>query len=369
MGSQPSEAPRRQEGSSSAPSIDPEALARLVLRCREFKSYLDELAPRLPRREETPFLYGQLDDAARKLHSSIARFAALEEGERDERGGLLRLLSTKKRRPQPSTEPRIDLQGNAWTIPVTELVNFLSHSGKSGVLWVTTSLETFLLEFNRGNLVHATSSATPREFRLGEILLREKLLDATELELKLQNARSADDLLGSFLVRSGRLTPQQLQRALSIQVQELFHRLMDADNAIYRFQDGVQMLRAQELAVNITQLLLESARKKDEQRQAREALASPAPSPTPAAAKPERAPPPAEAPAEEPEEEEPDVPEAPTAVEASREADDESDGGSSEEPDDETEPAPALPLASAERPAEPTATTSAVPRAEKPDRR
>ena len=114
--------------------------------------------------------------------------------------------------------------------------------------------------------MHATSNGTPREFRLGEILLREGMLERDELETKLAGARSADDFLGSYLVKSGRLTSQELQRALAIQVQELFHRLMDAENAIYRFQEGVQMLRTEGLEVNITQLLLESARKKDEER-------------------------------------------------------------------------------------------------------
>ncbi len=275
---------RGKESSSSAEPVDPEALARLVLRCREFTSHLEQVLPRLPRREETPFLYGQLNDAAGKLQLALRRLGDQDRDQRDERSGILRLLGGKKRRTTGSSEPRIDLQGNAWTIPVTELVNFLSHSGKTGVLWVTTAHETFVLEFSRGNLVHATSNATPKEFRLGEILLRERLLDAGELQVKIELARSADDFLGSYLVKTGRLSPAELRRALSLQVQELFHRLMDAENAIYRFQEGVQMLRAQELEVNITQLLLESARKKDEQRRT--------PEPPPAVRPPERAPPP-----------------------------------------------------------------------------
>jgi hypothetical protein len=258
-------------------SVDPEALARLVLRCRELSGYLAGLEGCLPGRADTPFLFGQFTDAARKLIEQLRRLAHLEEEARDERGGILKLLGGKKRRSPSGAEQRIDLQGNAWTIPVTELVNFLSHSGKSGILWVTTADETFVLEFARGSLVHATSNGTPREFRLGEILLREGMLERDELETKIVGARSADELLGSYLVKSGRLTSQELQRALAIQVQELFHRLMDAENAIYRFQEGVQMLRTEGLEVNTTQLLLESARKKDEERRASELAAAPAP--------------------------------------------------------------------------------------------
>ena len=256
----PSEESRTRE---SRPS-DPEALAKLVLRCREFSAYLDDLAPRLPQRAETPFLYGQLDDVVRKLQAALQRFGTAERP--GDGSSLLRRLTGRKRAEPANKETRIDLQGNAWTIPVTEVVNFLSHSAKTGVLSVTTSQETFLLEFFRGNLVHATSSCTPEDLRLGEILVRLGTLQRDELVAMLERAKSADDLLGSHLVSSGRMQKHHLQRALSVQVQELFHRLMDAENAIYRFQDGVQMLRSQELTVNITQLLLESARKKDEQR-------------------------------------------------------------------------------------------------------
>jgi hypothetical protein len=42
---------------------------------------------------------------------------------------------------------------------------------------------------------------------------------------------------------------------------------MDAENALFRFQEGAQLIRSHGLEVNITQLLLESARKKDEERQ------------------------------------------------------------------------------------------------------
>jgi hypothetical protein len=183
-------------------------------------------------------------------------------------GGFLRRLAGKKpREAARKNEARYDLEGNSWTIPVTELVGFLSHSGKSGLLWVTSPTETFVLEFARGSLVHATSNAQPVAFRLGEILLEQKMIEPAELVRLVEAAKSADDMLGSYLVRSGRLRHEDLQRALAIQVQQLFHRLMDAENALYRFQEGAQLLRSYGLEVNITQLLLESARKKDEQRQ------------------------------------------------------------------------------------------------------
>lgn len=259
---------------SPVPSAAPETLARIVLKCRELAAFLDASVPGLPAREETPFLYGQLDDVLQRLQASLRPLQLGDHGGADKGASFLRRLAGKKTREPRKSEPRYDLQGNAWTIPVTELVGFLSHSGKSGLLWVTSPAETFVLEFARGSLVHATSNAPPVAFRLGEILLSEGLLSAAELAEVIDYAKAADDLLGSYLVRTGRMQHAQLQRALAIQVQQLFHRLMDAENALYRFQEGAQLLRSQSLEVNITQLLLESARIKDEERQKSDSRAS-----------------------------------------------------------------------------------------------
>jgi hypothetical protein len=248
----------------AAPSqAPPESLARLVLRFRDLSAFLEAAVPELPSREAAPFLYSQLDDALQRLQSCLR---ALAPDETERAGGFLRRLAGRKRETPRRNEPRYDLEGNAWTIPVTELVGFLSHSGKSGLLWVTSQLETFVLEFSQGNLVHATSNSPPVAFRLGEILLGEKLLEPEELARVIDHAKAADDLLGSYLVRTGRLRYADLQRVLTLQVQQLFHRLMDAENAVYRFQEGAHLLRSQSLEVNITSLLLESARKKDEER-------------------------------------------------------------------------------------------------------
>ena len=264
--------PPSPEAVRSPAASSPETLARVVLRCRELAAFLEASRTSLPARGETPFLHGQLHDALQRLQTALQPFQAPEAAPPEKPAGFLSRWAAKKPREAPKkSEPRYDLEGNAWTIPVTELVNFFSHTGKSGLLWVTSSNETFVLEFERGHLVHATSNAPPVAYRLGEILLREKFLEPDELTALIQSAKAADDLLGNYLVRSGRMKHAELQRALAIQVQQLFHRLMDAESALFRFQEGAQLVRSNSLEVNITQLLLESARKKDEERQISEA--------------------------------------------------------------------------------------------------
>ena len=57
---------------------------------------------------------------------------------------------------------------------------------------------------------------------------------------------------------------EELRTVLVHQVQQLFHRLIQTKNAIFRFREGMQVMLAYPVSLNITQLLLESARVHDE---------------------------------------------------------------------------------------------------------
>ena len=120
---------------------DPEALARVVLQCREFHAHLMGLDVSMPRREETPFLYRQLDEVADMLRTTLRKL-----------GGDVPIMMQDVRAPgffarlkQSFTRIRsgrmtfddgqqVDLQGNAWTIPTPEVIGFLANSHKTGVL-------------------------------------------------------------------------------------------------------------------------------------------------------------------------------------------------------------------------------------------
>ena len=230
---------------------DPEALARLVLRCRQLTGWLQEIGRLLPRREDAPFLYEQLEGAGVDLGIALADLGNPQLPEAED--------------PDLDGERAYGLQGTAWTIPVTEMLDFLSHASKTGILYVTTFQETFLLELTDGHLVHATSDSPPDDMRLGEILVAQNVLGRSELEEHVREASEADELLGSYLVDRGFVEHPALQAAMAVQVQALFNRLSKADNAIYRFREGEAREHPQGLQVNIKRLLLESARLQDEQ--------------------------------------------------------------------------------------------------------
>jgi len=251
--------------------IDPEALARVVLQCREFHAYLEGLEGSLPRREETPFLYRQLDEVADMLRTTLRKL-----------GGDVSILMQDVRAPgffarlkksftrvtsggMAFEDGQVDLQGTAWTIPTPEVIGFLANSHKTGVLSVHTYRENFMIEINDGCLVHATSDRTPDGLRLGEVLMEMDILDADAVERHVEAAAEVDSPFGTYLLSAEVIDEDELRQALSIQVQSLFHRLIKAENALYRFQEGAQVTAARDLDLNITGLLLESARVSDEE--------------------------------------------------------------------------------------------------------
>jgi len=249
-------------------------LASLVAECRGVTSKFSRLGD-LPARDEAPFLYRQLDQVLRDLRGATS--AALEttagkEEEREQGGffGKLRrsLMGSDDGEAgadggEEKGHPEDGLQGNSWTIPIPDLIGFLATARKSGVLWVHAPNETFMLEIRDGNLLHAASDHTPPGQRLGEVLVEQGTLTEEALEEFLAN-QEEPGMLGAELVRSGLVDDAQLRAALSVQVQGLFGRLLNATEAIFRFQEGHSLLVERTLQANVTQLMLESARLNDE---------------------------------------------------------------------------------------------------------
>jgi len=253
----------------SQPPADPGELARLVLRVRELKAHIEQLAATLPDRTSAPFLYRQLDDQLERLGDSVRALGngsgEARETTQQRRSFLSRFLG-KSEGPKVGQDDRFDLEGNAWTIPVSELIGFLSNSGKTGILSVDSSDERFVVEIQSGVLMRATSNRTPDGLRLGELLVEQGKLKARDVSRFVRLAREADMSLGEYLVSHAHVTERELRHALAVQAQGLFFRLISTEDCVYRYQDGVNLEGAKELGLNVTQLLLEGARRKDEAR-------------------------------------------------------------------------------------------------------
>ena len=84
------------------------------------------------------------------------------------------------------------------------------------------------------------------------------------LILALGSGPAASGLLGETLLAAGRVTRKALTIALSYQVQTIFHRVFAAEDAVFQFDEGVSLRTPADVRLNVTTLLLESARSSDE---------------------------------------------------------------------------------------------------------
>ena len=187
----------------SSESSEKSALSSLLEKCQQLCAKAREMTAGSEGKRES-FLMMSLEDALIQVELILR---VLDEDAQDsgERRGFLKRLKHGLTRKESSPEQAQDdvlpslntsqhgLQGNTWTISIAELLHFLAQGRKTGVLWVDSTEENFLLGLVDGHLMHAASSKTPEGLRLGEILVGLGYLTRRQLERFL--AQQGDEAL------------------------------------------------------------------------------------------------------------------------------------------------------------------------------
>jgi hypothetical protein len=165
------------------------------------------------------------------------------------------------RPPDPASA---SLFGDGRVISVGDMLGLLSSVSKTGLMWVITARERFLLQLESGAVVFAQSDRPPVGSRLGEILVTRGALEAGQLEQAIVKSRAEGLPLGAWLQQQDMVTAFELRSALALQVQQIFNRMFASPQATYLFEDGRRLASPDDVRLNIVQLLLESARASDE---------------------------------------------------------------------------------------------------------
>lgn len=158
-------------------------------------------------------------------------------------------------------------RGQAPGMPVATLLQFLSTQHRTGTLQIATHDETFTIGLVSGSVVHAVSDGTPLDDRLGSLLLKHGALGAEQLTDLLDRSSAEGMPLGRLIEDEDIVTPEQLQAALEEQVQLLFRRLFAQAEADFAFYEGGAARPEVGIDMDMTRLLLESARVADEEQQ------------------------------------------------------------------------------------------------------
>lgn len=257
------------------PDRAPAALSDLVKKCKDLCGSAEDALAHLPEDRES-FLSTNLGDVLAQLELVLRAVGQQSDARsrKEERKSFLRKLFRRSTVDQahPLEAPDFDvtrqgLQGNSATVPLNELLSFLAFGRKTGVLWVDTPRENFLVGLVDGAVRHAASDSTPEGLRLGEVLVGLGFLTRRQLERfvgTVEEDGTESKISGEQLVSGGMISADELRRALEHQVQQLVRRLVEAPTALFRFREGMEVLVAHRVTLDVNHLLLESARAQDE---------------------------------------------------------------------------------------------------------
>lgn len=157
----------------------------------------------------------------------------------------------------------MSIAGNLNTMQVAELLQWLSHSSKTGTLIINNG-ETEKRIFFQGGRIFSSSSTDPKE-HLGHFLVSHGFITEPELSQAMALQESNKMLLGKILVTIGAISEEDLQRLLRHKVEESIYDVFSWQEAEFRFLDGdLPSSTLVPLNLDATAIIMEGARRADE---------------------------------------------------------------------------------------------------------
>lgn len=156
------------------------------------------------------------------------------------------------------------IEGSLKDVALADICQLLAMGMKTGCLSLTDRSNFGYIYFSRGRVIYA--SVLNRPDRLGELLVRNNVITRADLSAAMEaHAHEKGVRLGEILVRLGPLTQEQLQRYISLQIEEAVYHLFTWNQGSFHF-DPDQMPDEGLLRVSISaeSLLMEGARRVDE---------------------------------------------------------------------------------------------------------
>jgi tetratricopeptide (TPR) repeat protein len=156
------------------------------------------------------------------------------------------------------------IEGALQDVTLADICQLLAMGMKTGCLSLTDRSNFGYVYFERGRVIYA--SVLNRPDRLGELLVRNNVVNRADLSAAMEaQAHQKGVRLGELLVKNGALTQEQLQRYISLQIEEAVYHLFTWSQGSFHF-DPDQKPDEGVFLVNISaeSLLMEGARRVDE---------------------------------------------------------------------------------------------------------
>ncbi len=159
------------------------------------------------------------------------------------------------------------IEGPLRELGIHDVFQLLDLSRKTGTLRVTSELRdndgTVL--FEKGRIISAAIRSNPH--RIGDLLVRSGRLTSDDMaRAQLAQQKGDKRRLGEILVAFGLVTPKEIERQVKLQIEAVVFELMSWREGNFRFEEGLaeDLLRDAVVPLSPESLLMEGARRIDE---------------------------------------------------------------------------------------------------------
>jgi tetratricopeptide (TPR) repeat protein len=158
------------------------------------------------------------------------------------------------------------IEGPLEELSIQDVLQLLELANKTGVLTVRSDRlnDEVIVHFNRGAIVFGVRRRSTR--RLGQLLIRAGRLTQRELDRALELQRSDPTRrLAEILLEMGSVNEEELERQLRFQMEETVYEIMAWEEGYFKFEERSEIGEQRLLArVRVESLLMEGARRIDE---------------------------------------------------------------------------------------------------------
>jgi len=157
------------------------------------------------------------------------------------------------------------IEGSLADVSLADICQLLALGRKTGCLTVTDRSNFGYIYFKKGRVVYA--SILNRPDRLGDTLIKNGVIQPDEFSRAMEEqGKEGQGRLGEILVGFGSLSSEELQKWVTIQVEEAVYHLFSWNQGSFHFKPGESPDEDQLLLVALSTdgLLLEGARRVDE---------------------------------------------------------------------------------------------------------
>jgi tetratricopeptide (TPR) repeat protein len=156
------------------------------------------------------------------------------------------------------------IKGSLKEAALPDVIQLLFLGRRTGCLAVTDRQNLGYIYFDEGRIIYA--SIVNRRDRLGDMLVKSRRITAEQLEEAIgRQAQARDRMLGEILVELGALTAEELEEYVRLQIEEAVYFLFTWTQGTFNFEAGVRPeVPGGLVSINPEWLLLEGARRVDE---------------------------------------------------------------------------------------------------------